>query len=289
MTDDLRFTDGHYSSSDGLRLFFRDYHCQSSGELDPVICLPGLTRNSRDFHDLAVLLSERRRVITTDPRGRGRSDYDADRSNYHPSQYVADVWELLDYLGVPRVIVIGTSMGGWMAMILAHQRPAAISGVVMNDVGPELDPAGLARVQASAGMLPPVADWKEAAARVRQHYESTFPDWPDSKWLDFAKSTYKESGDSGFDVDLDRNIGVALREGLSGLRHDPWQLFDALSTIPLLVLRGEISDILADATLSKMRERKTDMDAVVVPNRGHAPNLDEPEAINAIEKFLDQN
>jgi len=182
-----RFTDGYYRSSDGLRLFFRDFHNQSTANSDPVLCLPGLTRNSRDFDELALLLSKRRRVVTTDLRGRGRSEYDPDRSNYHPSQYVADIWDLLDHLDIPRVIVIGTSLGGWMAMILAHERPAAIAGAVMNDIGPELDPVGVARVQASAGLLPPVADWDEAVVHVKQDYELAFPDWPDSKWLYFAQ------------------------------------------------------------------------------------------------------
>jgi len=288
VTDDSRFTDGYYSSSDGLRLFFRDYHCRAETQSDPVICLPGLTRNSRDFHELALMLSKRRRVVTTDPRGRGRSDYDSDRSNYHPSQYVADTWELLDFLSTPRVVVIGTSMGGWMAMILAHERPAAISAAVLNDVGPELDPAGLARVQATAGTLPPVEDWDGAVGRVRQNYELAYPDWPHSKWLRFAKCTYRDSGDGGLDIDLDRNVGVALREGLSGLQHDAWQLFDALRKIPALVLRGEASDILSAETLDKMCKRKADLRSVVVRDRGHAPNLDEAEAIDAIQKFLEE-
>ncbi len=287
--DDARFTDGYYRSADGLRLFFRDFHCQAATQSDPVICLPGLTRNSRDFDQLALLLSKRRRVITTDLRGRGRSEYDPDRSNYHASQYVADIWDLLDHLHVPRIIVIGTSLGGWMAMILAHERPGTIAGAVLNDIGPELDPVGLARVQASAGLLPPVADWDEAIVHVKQDYELAYPDWPDSKWLYFAQSTYRQCDDCGLDVNLDRNVGVASREGVSGLQQDPWQLFDALLLIPLLVLRGEKSDLFSQATLEKMQMRKPDLTAAIVKNRGHAPNLDEPEAIDAIEKFLDEN
>ncbi len=286
---DSRITEEYYKSSDGLHLFYRSFYRQSAIEVDPVICLPGLTRNSCDFDDLALLLSNRRRVITTDLRGRGRSEYDPDRTNYHPAQYVADIWDLLDHLNVSRVIVIGTSLGGWMAMIMADERPATIAGVVMNDIGPELDPVGVARVQASAGLLPPVADWNEAIVQVRQHYELAYPDWPESKWLSFAKRTYSQSGNGDLDINLDRNVGVASREGKSGLLQDPWLLFDALLPIPLLVLRGERSDILANETLEKMRLRKPDLTAVIVRNRGHAPYLDEAEAIDAIERFLDEN
>ena len=281
------FTDGYYQSSDGLRLFYRDFHSQSENDLDPVICLPGLTRNSRDFEDLASLLSKRRRVITTDLRGRGRSEHDPDRNNYHPAQYVADIWILLEQLGMPKVAVVGTSLGGLMIMGMAHARSSAISAAVMNDIGPEIDPVGVARVVAGAGTLLPVASWDEAVEQVSKFYAHAFPDWSQSKWRKFTHTTYQQTKDGGFDIRLDRNIGVAAREGVSGPAHDPWQLFDALLSTPLLVIRGGDSDILSAATLEKMQQRKTDLMTVIVPNRGHAPNLDEPEAIDAIEKFLD--
>ncbi len=172
-------------------------------------------------------------------------------------------------------------------MIMARERPAAIAAVIMNDIGPELDPVGLARVQANAGLLPPVADWYEAVEQTRQYYHTVFPDWPDSKWLYYAQSTYRQTDDGFLDINMDRNVGVAAREGTSGLRQDPWQLFDALLPIPLLVLRGENSDLFSAATLEKMQLRKPDLTAVVVRNRGHAPYLDEKEAIDAIRKFLD--
>ncbi len=165
-----RFLDGYYESADGLQLFYRDFQNQSASESIPVICLPGLTRNSRDFDDLAVRLSKHRRVITTDLRGRGRSEYDPDRSHYHPERYVADVWELLAFLGIDTVIIIGTSLGGLMAMLMAYQRPASIAGVIANDIGPEIDPTGLARVVASAGLLPQVDNWQQAVHETRKNY-----------------------------------------------------------------------------------------------------------------------
>lgn len=280
------FRDGYYQSSDGLQLFYRDFRSQSGPGLDPVICLPGLTRNSRDFDDLALLLARRRRVITTDLRGRGRSEYDPDRNNYHPAQYVADIWLLLQQLEVSKVVVIGTSLGGLMIMGMAQQRSAAISAAVMNDIGPEIDPSGIARIVAGAGKLPSVASWDEAVEQVRKTYEIAFPDWSESKWQEHTRKTYGQSYDGGFDIRLDRKVGIAAREGISSPLQDPWQLFDALLATPLLVIRGEISDILSAATLQKMQQRKPDLKAVIVKNRGHAPNLDEPEAIDAIQKFL---
>lgn len=286
---DSRPTEEYYESSDGLRLFYRRYDCPSAEDAIPVICLPGLTRNSCDFEDLAMLLSKRRPVITTDLRGRGRSEHDPVRTNYHPAQYVADIWDLLDHLGISAVIVIGTSLGGWIAMIMAHERPAAVAAAVVNDIGPEIDPVGTQRIMASVGLLPPVSNWDEAIGQVRKHYEVAFPDWSESNWMRYAQGTYCQLAHGGLDIRLDRNVGVASREGVSGLRQDPWQLFDALRNIPLLVLRGELSDILAIETLEKMRKRKPDLTAVIVKNRGHAPYLDEPEAIDAIEKFLEAN
>ncbi len=286
-TSQARFIDGYFDSADGLRLFYRDFPKRSPDRSIPVLCLPGLTRNSRDFDDLAERLSKHRRVITTDLRGRGRSEYDKDRTHYHPEQYVADMWELLAFLDIATVIVIGTSLGGLMATVMAYQRPASIAGVIANDIGPEIDPAGLARVSDNAGLLPDVDSWHEAVRETKKVYEHAFPDWPDSKWLDYARSTFRESNDGRLEMNFDRNIGVATREGTSGLRQDPWLLFDALLPIPLLVLRGEHSDLLSTSTLQKMQERKPDLIAVTVGNRGHAPYLDEPEAVDAIIKFLD--
>ncbi|MCH8303347.1 MAG: alpha/beta hydrolase [Proteobacteria bacterium] len=283
------FMDGYFASADGLQLFYRDYPNRSADESAPVICLPGLTRNSADFDGLAVRLAQRRRVITTDFRGRGRSEYDNDRTHYHPAQYVADVWELLAFLDIASVIVIGTSRGGMVAMLMVYQRPASIAGVIVNDIGPEIDPAGLARVVQSAGLLPAVDNWQEAVRETRKNYGHVFPDWPDSRWLDYAKSTYRETDDGRLRMNLDSNIGVATREGISGLRQDPWLLFDALLPIPLLVLRGEHSDLLSTTTLEKMQQHKSDLIAVTVRNRGHAPYLDEAEAIDAIDQFLDHH
>ncbi len=283
------FKDSYYQSSDGLQLFYRDYQAPDGSALAPVICLPGLTRNSLDFNELAKLLSKRRRVITPDLRGRGRSEYGPDRNHYNPAQYVADIWRLLEQLDISKVVVIGTSLGGLMAMLMARERSAAISAAVMNDIGPEIDPVGIERVVAGAGTSPVVASWDDAVANVKKLHSPAYPNWSESNWQEHTRKTYVRVDDGRFDIRLDRDVGVAVRECVSGVNHDPWQLFDALRPIPLLVIRGEISDILSAETLREMKRRKSDLTAVVVPDRGHAPNLDEPEAIDAIQEFLEKN
>lgn len=287
----------YYASTDGLRLFYRDTGppahsidgsaASAPGERSPpVLCLPGLTRNSDDFEDFAALITPSHRLIAVDLRGRGRSQYDPDRRNYHPGRYVEDIWTLLDHLELPRVDVVGTSLGGLMAMLMAHQRAERLGRVVINDVGPELDPAGLARIAAGAAQLPAVADWRHATQAVREATGVSFPDWPASRWEAFARRMYAPATDGSLKPRLDAAVGTAMREGLSGLREDPWRLFQALAPLPVLVVHGEQSDLLTLPILEKMRRARTDLQTVTVPGRGHAPNLDEPEAIAAIRRFL---
>ncbi len=176
-----------------------------------------------------------------------------------------------------------------MVMQMAHERSAAVSAAVMNDIGPDLDPSGIKRILASAGTSPVVASWDDAVTQVKKLYAHAFPDWSESEWQEHTRKTFKRSNNSGFELRVDRNVGVAARDGMSGLRHDPWELFDALLPIPLLAVRGKKSDILSAKILEKMQRRKSDLVSVVVPNCGHAPNLNEPEAINAIQAFLEFN
>jgi len=279
----------HYRSSDGLELFYRDCPAESPTRADPVICLPGLTRNSLDFVFLASRLGRQRRVIMPDLRGRGQSQFAEDRTHYHPHQYARDIFDLMDKLGISRAAIVGTSLGGLIAMVMAAERPEAVSAVVLNDVGPEIDPTGLARILASAGLVPEVHGWEQAVETLKQHYGVVYPDWSDRRWLAFARTTYRESGAGKLDIQMDRNVGLAVREGVSGLREDPWLLFDALKGKPVLVLRGAISDILTPDILTRMKARKPDLEVTIVPGRGHAPFLDEPEAVDAIETFLDRH
>lgn len=272
-----------FQSPDGLKLYYRDFGSDRNGT--PVVCLPGLTRNSRDFEDLANYLSDRRRVITPDLRGRGFSDHDPEWLNYHPLTYVQDTWTLLDTLGIQRVIVIGTSLGGLCAMAMSAQHADRIAGVVMNDIGPEINPAGLKRVQEYTGRIPPVQTWDEAAAQARLLYGDWLPGLSDEDWRKMAWRGYREN-DEGIPVlDIDANIGEAVRD-VGPQKGDPWALFDTLKDTRVLLLWGLMSDILTEDIVEKMKARKPDLEVVGIPDRGHVPLLDEPECLAAIDNFL---
>ncbi|HSD70812.1 MAG TPA: alpha/beta hydrolase [Woeseiaceae bacterium] len=273
----------YYRSSDGLQLFYHDFAPDRPGT--PVICLPGLTRNSRDFDELAAHLSAMRRVLTPDLRGRGFSDHDPEWRNYHPGTYVRDVWTLLDALGIDAVIVIGTSLGGLIAMAMAAQDASRLAGVVMNDIGPEVAIEGLQRIQTYTGKLPPVANWDEARAQTREIYGAWLPGLSDAEWDKMTWRAYRAGADGVPVQDMDRNIGRAVRE-VGPQVGDPWMLFDGLRDTPTLLLHGVMSDILTPAIIDKMRARKPDLQVVDVPDRGHAPLLSEAECIAAIDNFV---
>jgi len=273
-----------YQSQDGLSLFYRDYAGPPDGAM-PVICVPGLTRNSRDFVDLATHLSASRRVITPDLRGRGFSDWDPNYKNYHPGTYVQDVFMLLDQLGIDRVIWIGTSLGGLMAFVTAALKPELLAGVVLNDIGPVVAEAGLERIRTYTGKLAPVANWDEAIAQAKQVYGQSLPDIPDARWPVLVRNSYREDENGIPRLDMDPKIGDAMREAPPP-QGDPWKLWDRMQDIPTLEIRGVLSDILDQQTYDEMARRKPDLVRVDVPNRGHVPLLDEPEALGAIESFI---
>lgn len=275
----------YYKSTDGLNLFFRDFGSQNDGT--PVICLPGLTRNSRDFEDLANYLSNRRRVLTVDFRGRGFSDHDPVWQNYHPRTYVADVWTLLDSLSIPKIIVVGTSLGGLCAMVMSAQQSERVTGVVMNDVGPEINPAGLQRIQEYTGRMKPVATWEEAALQAREIYGHGLQDLTNADWDKMVRRGYRENAEGVPQPDMDANIGRAVRE-IGAQKGDPWALFDTLRDTPVTLLWGVLSDILTNDIIDEMKARKPDLKVVPIPNRGHVPLLDEPECLAAIDDLLQQ-
>lgn len=276
---------GFFTSQDGLELYYRDYGSRQAGM--PVICLPGLTRNSRDFEELAEHVSERRRVLTMDFRGRGYSAHDPNWQNYHPGTYVADVWTLLDTLCIERVIVIGTSLGGLCAMAMAATNAARLAGVVMNDIGPEVNPAGLARIQAYTGRLGPVTSWDDAIEQARLVYGDFLPGLTDAAWRRMAEKAYREDESGVPRLDMDSNIGRAIRES-GPMKADPWALFAALAGIPTMLLWGELSDVLTRDIVEKMLAAMPALEVVQIPNRGHAPQLDEPESLAAIDRFLNE-
>jgi len=272
------------TSSDGLKLYYRDFGAENPGT--PVICLPGLTRNSRDFEDLANYLSDRRRVITTDLRGRGFSDYDPNWQNYHPLTYVNDVWTLLDHLGIDKVIVVGTSLGGLCSMVMSATRPERMAGVIMNDIGPEINPAGIARVQEYTGRLAPVSSWDEAIEQTRAIYGDWLPGLSGEDWKKMAWRAYREGEDGVPRLDMDPNIGEAVRK-VGAQKGDPWELFDSFGDMPVMVLWGVLSDILTRDIVDRMAARKPDLQVVAIPDRGHVPLLNEPECLAAIDRFLE--
>jgi pimeloyl-ACP methyl ester carboxylesterase len=278
--------DRHYSSTDGLTLYYRDY-AAAPGRL-PVLCLPGLTRNSRDFESLALRLQAGgRRVLSPDLRGRGRSQRDPNWSNYQPATYLGDIAALQAAAGAGRVIVIGTSLGGILAMLIAATRPAAMAGAVLNDVGPEIAKEGLERISQYVGRNTPVGSWGEAAAQARATYALAMPGLTDEDWLDYARRSYVEV-DGVPQLDMDPMIGEAVRSAPSGAAPDLWPMFGALRPLPVLALRGVLSDVLSAETFDRMAVEKPDLRRLSVQRRGHPPLLDEPEVVAAIEEFLEE-
>lgn len=282
----MSFAEKFFSSRDGLQLYYRDYAGDASKA--PVLCLHGLTRNSRDFAALAGHIAPSRRVIVPDQRGRSRSQYDANWLNYHPGTYVDDMWTLLRELSVERLIVVGTSLGGLMAMLMAATRPQMLAGVVLNDIGPEIDPTGVARIQSYAGRLPPVQTWDDAAAQMKMTFGAAMPDYDERQWHAFARQSF-DAGDDGVPrLAADSKIGDAIRSipAPPGAAQAMWLAFGQLRNIPSLALRGAHSDLLSAATFARMQSEVPGLVAVTVSNRGHAPQLDEPQSLRAIDAFL---
>ena len=278
------------SADDRLDLFARDLPAGKGDEKRiPLLMMHGLTRNSADFEPLiAALGAGNRRMVVPDQRGRGQSEYDPDPGNYRPDVYVQDMWVLLDRLGIDRVICIGTSMGGLMAMVMGAEQPNRIAGIILNDVGPEVSEVGLDRIRGYVGPSEPMASWEEAAARCEAINGGAMIGYRSDDWLAFAKRTCEELPDGRVRFAYDPAISASMEdEQPATVPPDLWTLWDALDPIPLLALRVEFSDILTQQTLAKMaRRRSGKMDYAEVSDRGHAPLLDEPIAAAAIARFL---
>ncbi len=286
-------TEGYFISHDGLRLFYRDYRVYRdyrapTPAASTVLCLHGLTRNSRDFDELARHLQPRYRVLALDLRGRGRSQYDPHWQNYQPGTYVLDALTLLRELKIERVAIIGTSLGALMAMLIAAQQPQSIAGLILNDAGPEIDPRGLARIAQYAGLQPVVNNWDDAAQYIKSIYGDALWGLSDADWLAYAKLSYREN-EAGIPVpDCDPNIGRAFRDPSEQNTSAPdlWPVFAQIKQLPILTIRGEHSDILSAATVQRMAREKPDLEYTSVPNRGHAPLLNESVCVAAIDRFL---
>lgn len=280
------YQDCTWTSADGLSLYYRDYAGPADYDGPPVLCMHGLTRNSRDFADLAEHIAKTRRVIVPEMRGRGNSDYAPDSSTYNPQQYVEDVEALLSEHSIKRFIAVGTSMGGLMTMLLAASKPGRIDAVVMNDIGPELNLAGVERIAGYVGQGRSYPTWLHAARSISEVHSSAFPDYDLDQWLEMAKRTLVVSQNGRISYDYDMAIAEPFKQPGGAAPANLWLAYEALRNVPMVLLRGELSDLLTPETVKQMKARNPAMTVVTVPRVGHAPTLDEPEARDAIDALL---
>jgi pimeloyl-ACP methyl ester carboxylesterase len=278
-----------YSSTDGLRLAGRRYGWGNVDAL-PVVCLAGLTRNSADFHELAMHLAfhpeHPRRVLALDYRGRGMSQRDRDWRNYNPITEADDTLAGMYAAGIHEAVFVGTSRGGMIAMILAAMRPAAIRGVVLNDVGPQIDPRGVLRIRAYVDKGRDFDTWLEAVAAVRMIGEPQFPHFNDVDWARHARLIYEDR-----DGKVRRRYDPSLMRTLDAISVDEplptmWPQFQGLSRVPVMAIRGENSDLLSAETLARMAQVHPDLEAVLVRDQGHAPDLSTEELPQRIATFV---
>lgn len=274
---------GRFTTSDGLSLHYTD-----EGTGAPVLCLAGLTRNSADFSFLTPHLAGYR-VICMDYRGRGQSDPAPDFMSYNILREGQDAIDLMDHLELPRATLIGTSRGGLIAMALVYGHPDRLAGVILNDIGPEVAPTGIERIMDYVGREPELPDLDSAAAALAHVHATGFPGVPLSRWRQQAEFMFYEKPGGGLGLRYDARLRDALvGQAGAGESVDLWQLFEALKTIPTAAIRGANSDLLSLETFAEMQERHPGMITATVPDRGHVPFLDEPQALTAIRALLDQ-
>src|SRR5450631_1179128 len=281
-------TSAFISAPDGLRLHARCYGARSAPTL-PVVCLPGLARTAADFEALGQALASDeslpRRVIALDYRGRGQSEYDRDPAHYNFQVELADVLAVIAALDAARAILIGTSRGGILAMLLAAVRPSAIAGVVLNDIGPVIEPKGLIRIKGYVGKLPQPRSFEEGAEILRRLFDHQFPKLGPDDWLASARRTFRQENGAlvpTYDVNLAKTLeGVDFEKPFPPL----WSQFDALGHCPMMVIRGANSDLLSPATAEAMRARRATLETIEVPDQGHTPLLAEADVIARIANF----
>ena len=282
--DETAYSDGYWTSEDDLRLHYRDY--AGPADRPPLLCIPGLTRNARDFDPLFEAFSGQWRIIAIELRGRGESDYAKDAATYNPLQYVADIRALLAQANVGRFVAIGTSLGGIVTMLLAAGDASKIAGAVLNDIGPVIEPEGLARIRDYVGQGRSYPTWMHAARSLREAQEQAFPDYEISDWLTMAKQLMAVGGSGRIAFDYDMKIAEPFSEPEPEGGVDLWPAFRALDGRPVVSIRGDRSDIFSQATHERMGQEIEGVELVTVPGIGHAPTLGEPEARSAIAALL---
>jgi len=282
----VEWSDGYWSSSDGLKLHYRDY--AGAASRPPIICIPGLTRNARDFEGVAERLAGDWRLICVDLRGRGESAPAKDSATYVPVTYLADLEALVAALELKRFVLFGTSLGGLITMLMAATGKDRIAGALLNDIGPVMEMRGLEHIRGYVGRSQNWPTWLHAARYLAQAQADRYPDWQIDQWLIYAKRLCRltSGGRIMFDYDMRIAEPFKLPSGESGF--DLWPAFRALDGIPSLIVHGEISDLLTAQTVEKMKAEVPSMESVTVPRVGHAPTLDEPEAVAAIEALLER-
>lgn len=283
------FRDVYCQSADGLKLHAKVIGPDNSGAL-PVLCLPGLTRTTDDFDDIARAIATDpttpRRVVAIDYRGRGLSDYDPDPAKYAVPVELGDVLTVAASQGIPRAILLGTSRGGLISMALAAVQPQLLAGVILNDIGPALEMDGLMKIKGYIANPPPRTTWDEAARGLKELFASVFPLLTDAEWMAWARRAFREKAGGG----LERTYDLKLAHTLDGL--DPsnplpqvWELFDKLADVPLMLIHGKLSDLLSPQGVKDMIARRPDIDLVEVPDQGHAPLLADKPTVDRIVAF----
>ena len=278
------WSDCYWTSNDGLRLHYRDYAGDDSRP--PILCIPGLTRNARDFEGVAERLQGQWRVICVDLRGRGESAHAKDPMTYAPGTYMDDIEKLLAELELRRFVLFGTSLGGLVTMLLAARDNSRLAGALINDIGPVIEARGLDHIRSYVGRSQSWPTWLHAARALTEPNRDRYPDWKLDDWLVFAKRVCRLSPSGRILLDYDMRIAEPFKQPPADGDPDFWRAFDGLGGVPSLILRGELSDLLSAETVAEMEARNSDLESVTVPRVGHAPTLDEPESIAAIDRLL---
>jgi len=275
------------ATQDGLRIHLREFGVSTTSGL-PVLCLPGLTRTVADFESLAPALASTRRVIAIDSRGRGQSDYDQNPENYNLAVELADIVSVLGALAIGPALFIGSSRGGILTMLLAAAHPVAVAGAILHDIGPVIEPAGLARIKGYVGKLPQPGSFAEGADILRREFQIQFPKLTDEQWLAAARRAWKvEHGVLAptYDVRIAQSFAKADDgQPMPAL----WKEFDALARVPVLVIRGANSDILSATTVATMRARHPGLELIEVADQGHVPLLEGAEVVSYIGRFVER-
>ncbi|HYE29606.1 MAG TPA: alpha/beta hydrolase [Allosphingosinicella sp.] len=282
------WTDGWWTAGDGLRLHYRDYAGGEGRGNDrpPILCIAGLTRNARDFEGVADRLKGAWRLICVDLRGRGQSDYARDAMTYVPPVYWQDLEALIAALGLKRLVLFGTSLGGLITMLLAMADNKRIAGALLNDIGPVIEREGLDHIRSYVGRSQSWPTWLHAARFLAEMQRDRYPDWAIGQWLVYAKRLCKLTAGGRIVFDYDMRIAEPFRAPGGDTGFDLWSAFAGLNGVPSLVVHGELSDLLSRETVKRMVAENPAMESVTVPRVGHAPTLDEPEAAAAIDRLL---